>query len=67
MIQETRNDQKYIPSQRYIVMIEDLETGQVYYSKRIGTLAKAINVAAEYNALASIAAKIIDTKNGDIL
>jgi len=67
MIQDTKNDQGYISSQRYMIMLEDLETGRVYYTKRIGTLAKAINIAAEYNALVSIAARIIDTKEGEIV
>jgi len=67
MIQDTKNDQQYISNQRYIVMLEDLDAGRFYYSKRIGTLLKAIRIAAEYNALAAISATIIDTKSGETI
>lgn len=58
---------EYITNERYIIEIEVQETGRVYYTKRVGTLAKAVNIAANYNAYADLTALIFDTKTGEIL
>ena len=58
---------QYIQNQRYIIEIQDKDSGRVYYTKRIGTLAKAVGDSAEYNLMAGISARIFDTKIGEVI
>jgi len=67
MAKETDVNFEYIPHERYILEIKDLETERIYYSRRIGSLPKAISTACEYNILAGLSARILDTKTGEII
>lgn len=67
MAKETDENFEYISNQRYIIEIKVQETGKVYYTKRIGTLPAAVDIAADYNMIADLAAVIMDTKTGEFL
>lgn len=58
---------QYLYNKRYLVEIKDRESERIYYTRRIGTLAKAVRIAGEYNLLKDLTAKILDTKTGEII
>ena len=67
MAKETDVNFEYIPHERYIIEIKDKESGRTYHTRRIGTLRYAVNAANEYNSMAGLTARILDTKTGEII
>lgn len=60
-------DLSYIPGQRYVVVIKDIETGRSFFSKRMVCEATAIDMQWKYNAYKTLKAKILDTKSSRFL
>jgi len=66
MTKKTDGKFQYIPKLRYIVEIKDEKTGKIIYSKRICFKDNARVIKDNFNMLKDYAARVFDTKTGDI-
>jgi len=67
MAKETDENFDYIPGQRYIVEIQDEQTGKSLFSRRFCFLSNAATVRDGCNGHKDLTAQIHDTKTGEIL
>lgn len=56
---------EYVPTKRYVVRIEDKETKQVFFTKRIRLKTKAVVVKNNYHLIKDFIVTIFDTKTGE--
>jgi len=56
---------EYVPTKRFVVRIEDKETKQVFFTKRIRLKKKAVSVRNNYHLIKDFIVTVFDTKTGE--
>lgn len=57
---------EYIRYKRFVVEINDKESGQVFFTKRFCQRYTATTVKRHYNRIAGYMARLFDTKTGEV-